>query len=285
MQAFLETQMDQPTARKVMSKTGAQQIYRVKSGEDALDLAVKAFACAINSGLNVERWSNLIFVTENSRYSFPGNGFLFSARTGLNRQMFIVDMNSGCTGFVDALKLASSIGGITGIVCSETYSKNIKTFNRAVSPIFSDGCAIVEFDSELWDFSLLFYDSHAAKYESISCPREGQLNMDGSIVFEYVRAVAIPEVKRLIETHKCGHLFVHQGSALVVDAFQKCFQHSDVAFYRNIEARGNLVSATIPHLMFDAFGNNFCLPNNEKALLASFGVGLSCSIGMLKERQ
>ena len=58
--------------------------------------------------------------------------------------MNLKDLNSGCTWFVDAISIASKLNGATLIICSETYSKYFKDFDRSISTIFSD-CASIFF--------------------------------------------------------------------------------------------------------------------------------------------
>ena len=87
-------------------------------------------------------------MTENNTRDYPGNSFLFASKCNLSEELNLYDINSGCTGFIDAIKLADKIDGNTIIVCSETYSKNISGFQRNISTLFSDAAAIFFYDKK-----------------------------------------------------------------------------------------------------------------------------------------
>jgi 3-oxoacyl-[acyl-carrier-protein] synthase III len=82
----------------------------------------------------------------------------------LSDEVNIYDLNSGCTGFVDAIKIANKLYGNTLIVCSETYSKNIPYFQRSISTLFSDGASIFLFDKKNLFHCLSSYGQIEAKY-------------------------------------------------------------------------------------------------------------------------
>ena len=62
-----------------------------------------------NSKFKKENIDNLIFVTETNNFNFTGNSFLFASLINLKSNIKLYDLNSGCTGFVDALDLANSL--------------------------------------------------------------------------------------------------------------------------------------------------------------------------------
>ena len=64
-------------------------------------------------------------------------------------------INSGCTGYVDALYLASKLikkNQDVIIVTSDTYSKYIDINDRSIRPIFSDGasCTHLQYEKNAW---------------------------------------------------------------------------------------------------------------------------------------
>jgi 3-oxoacyl-[acyl-carrier-protein] synthase-3 len=201
-----------------------------------------------------------------------------------DEKISVLDLNSGCTGFVDALRIACHFPEKTLIVCAENYSKNMFSFNRTVSPIFSDAAAVIHFDPAEW--AVREFDSRvdASGWDAISCQHNGELQMDGRRVFEFVNSVATPLIRDVISRHDVDHIFLHQGSVLVLEHIIKKLRdtHSNIPI--NVGDCGNLVSATIPKLMQDTLGTHINVTPGTKLLLASFGVGLATSL-LLLERQ
>lgn len=273
------------TADSIIAKTGPKHVFVCDDNTDALDLALGAFrSLQSDVGRDALSFKNLIYVTENNRLRYPGNGYLFANLLEFDEKISVLDINSGCTGFVDALRIASHFSDKTLIVCAENYSKNMASFNRTVSPIFSDAAAVVFFDPADW--AVLEFDSRvdASGWEAISCQHGGELQMDGRRVFEFVNAVATPLIRDIIARHQVDHIFLHQGSVLVLEHIIKKLRNTHPNIPVNVSDRGNLVSATIPKLIQDTLGASVDIAPGTKMLLASFGVGLATSL-LLLERQ
>ena len=118
--------------KKTISKTGPKNVFYTEKNITTLDLATDAYKNFLkkNSKFKKENIDNLIFVTETNNFNFPGNSFLFASLINLKSNIKLYDLNSGCTGFVDALDLANSFKGSSLIVCAEAYSKHISKFDR-----------------------------------------------------------------------------------------------------------------------------------------------------------
>ena len=92
----------------------------------------------------------LISVTETPMLQLPGNSTSYISRSSLKDDLFAVDLNAGCTGFVDAIRLAFGLKAPTIIVTSETYSTRIVGIQRNLTPVFSDGAAACYFEPVRW---------------------------------------------------------------------------------------------------------------------------------------
>ena len=89
-----------------LGKTGPKKLFECDKDENTLTLSNKAWKNLKKKDLkNIEA---LFYVTETPVKQFPGNGFLFASDNKLNQNIQIIDINSGCTGFVDALTLSLS---------------------------------------------------------------------------------------------------------------------------------------------------------------------------------
>jgi len=267
-------------AKEILKKTGPKIIYKCSQNENSLTLALECFKKLKLNKSDILEIKNLIFVTESPIKLFPGNGYIFASKTSLLKNINIIDINAGCTGFVDALKIANGFKGKTIIVCSETYSKHINKFNRAVSPLFSDGSSIFIFDKKI--FKIVKYISGFEKntYNDLFCDTYSHLEMKGAHVFNFTTSVVIPALTNFLNNNvNISKLYIHQASSLVVNRFHSTFSKIDMP--TNIKKIGNTVSSTIPILIHNDLKNNK-IQNKSYLALCSFGVGLGFNIMLIK---
>ena len=102
--------------------------------------------------------------------------------------------------------------------------------------------------------------------------------MDGREVFNFVRTIVRPSLTDYLKKIKkpVKTIFLHQASKVVLNYFDSYYSNK-YHLPKNIEKRGNSVSATIPVLLYDNF-KDF----RNTVILCGFGVGLSLSIITLK---
>lgn len=280
-------------AKKVLEKTGPKNLLITSEDENALSLSVDAcnklfIKLESHNDVSIKNIKSLLSVTESPQLLFPGNGTQIASSVGLSEDTSIFDINAGCTGFVDAIRLSFGMNQPSLIICSETYSKHWKNFNRAVSSLFSDAAAAIYFDPNDWnmidsigkyqpDSSLLISSPHGA-------PNSGEVVMQGKDVANFVNSTVIPSAKELLDKLPIiDRGYFHQGSSFVVDAIKSKLGKYFKSIPSNIAIRGNSVSATLPILIYDDI-NNSPIKSGEKILIAGFGVGLALSICILQKK-
>jgi len=272
---------------RLIEKTGPKFLRHLEDDESTLTIGLDALNKLLDklqkNGIDISSVSNFISVTETPVRNFPGNSFDLISGTSLNENIFAIDINAGCTGFVDAVRLASSLGRRSIILCSEAYSKRIPKFDRSVSPLFSDAAAAVFYDTGSWRIcgeagGIRKSTSSVICAESSS----GDLKMTGRDVAEFVSDIVIIEIEKLCQEFSPDIVLVHQGSKFVVDFLKSRLNIENAIFPENIIDIGNTVSASIP-ILYEQFINNSLLKKNSKILIAGFGVGLSYSIAVLEK--
>jgi len=264
----------------IINKTGAEKLYKCDDNEDTLTLSIKAYD-NLKEKVNPINFSNLIYVTENPKIQFPGNAFLFASNLKFNEDLNLIDINSGCSGFVDAIKIAKNLEGNTLIVCSETYSKNIKSFNRSTSPIFSDGAFVFLFNKKKISVHDTLSGFKQNSFNDLYSKHNENVYMHGSKVFSFTSSKVLPSLINFLEKHKQKNIkkiFLHQGSKVVCDFFLEKLANFKVDKPSNIKYRGNSVSSTIPILIID---DNYDFKSNEFFVICGFGVGLNFSIALI----
>lgn len=270
-------------AKEIISKTGPTILYKAHRNEDTLTLSIKAFNLLKLNTLDKNNIRNIIFVTETPVKLFPGNGYIFASKTSFQNKINIIDINAGCTGFVDALKIANCFNGNTLIICSETYSKHIQKFDRSVSTLFSDAASVFVFDKKR--FNIIKYTSGFEKntFDDLFCNQDSVLKMKGANVFNFCTSTVLPNLKKFIRENNVNitKIYIHQGSSLVIDFFRSQFLDNKILIPSNIMKIGNTVSSSIPILMYNDLKNNN-LKKGSYFILCSFGVGLAFNIMLLK---
>ena len=129
--------------KKILDKTGIKAVYKSNPNETALSMAIKA---AKKIKFKKSEIDALVYVTQSPEFLLPTNACLIQNHIKLNKDIIAFDVNLGCSGFLYALRLATSLieskqikNGL--IICADTYTKYISKTNTACRPIFSDAAA------------------------------------------------------------------------------------------------------------------------------------------------
>jgi 3-oxoacyl-[acyl-carrier-protein] synthase-3 len=269
--------------KEIILKTGPKKLFVCSKNENTLSLSLKAWKNLKNKK-NLNHIKTLFYVTETPIKQFPGNGFLFVSKINLRDNIQVIDINSGCTGFVDALSMCLTSKKNSIIICSESYSKNNANFNRSISTLFSDGSSA--FIPNLKEMKIIdsSFGYKKNSYEHLECNIEKNINMDGKKVYDFVSTDVYPALIKILKKNKnkkIDRIYIHQGSKFVVDFLKEKLKKFCNNIPTNIEKAGNFVSATIPMLISqdikkEPFGNK------ENIILCGFGVGLAYSILVLE---
>jgi 3-oxoacyl-[acyl-carrier-protein] synthase-3 len=269
-----------------LDKTGPVSLFHSKEEEDALSLAIESIEqLIVQHNVDINDIENLVSVTESPRNPFPGNASIIASSFPFKKTISTYDLNAGCTGFVDAIKICMGINTNSLIICSETYSKHIHNFNRATSTLFSDGAAAIYFRPSDWTLleSCALFKSNTYKYISLE-KLSSELNMDGKEVFNFVASNVMPELKEIFTKYpSIDRAYIHQGSKLVVDYIGTRLRGTNTKIPSNIENLGNFVSATLPILIYEDVQNN-AIKSGETILLVGFGVGLFFSACIIQKK-
>ncbi|MCZ2393667.1 MAG: hypothetical protein LC105_07425 [Chitinophagales bacterium] len=253
---------------------------------------------AIQQLLDGLKWSSsevglLISATQTPDYSTPGNSYLYQKELNLPNHCILLDLNVGCTGFLQSLLVALAQGQLLNnkriiIVCGDTDILTGPERHESNKLIGDTVCAIaLEFQTKSLEY-IFDFQTNGNAYRSIyseksfsraisSNPKgflSPQIQMDGEMIFDYIAHTVIPSLKKFELTLKTRNktYYIHQPNLMyheyIVKKMGWDFNQSPTCIHNF----GNVSSAMIPLTIQK---NKHLLKQNQKSLLASFGVGLS----------
>ena len=231
--------------------------------------------------------SHIVSVTNTPSIKFPGISNFIASHFKLEK-IHCINLNLGCTGYVDALTLAYDIINFNKsckvlIVTSDTYSKFINFGNKSIRSLFSDGASAFVLNHKNIELIEKSYGFLKNTGEKIVCEYNQDLSMNGIAIYDFTMASVLPNLISFIEKSKkkIDRIYLHQGSKFIIKHFQTKLSKYCKHIPENISLKGNLVSATIPHLINDDLIKK-PLKNEEVILICGFGVGLAYKMILLK---
>jgi 3-oxoacyl-[acyl-carrier-protein] synthase-3 len=284
-------------AHKIAAATGIHTRHLAPEGMTACDLG-EAAAKELLQGL---QWTSesidlLVVVTQTPDYPLPGNSPILQYRLGLRQECGTLDINSGCSGFIDGLWAAASMlftsSGTRGLlIVGDTTSQFVSITDHNTRPLFGDCVAAIGIekgaDKDMFVGIVPGVDGSGAPYLTVidgasrnPLPNAsfGRLFMDGPQVL----AFALRQVPKNISTvmqvagweiSDVDHFLLHQANEAMIRHLTKKTGFSDSQMVLALADAGNTSSASIP-LAITSLGESLVQTQEPRNLLMSgFGVG------------
>jgi 3-oxoacyl-[acyl-carrier-protein] synthase-3 len=283
----------------------------------AADLVCRALEHVFAEGrVAREEIDALILVTQSPDYFMPPTSSVIQGRLGLKTDMFCMDINQGCAGFVMGLMQAFLLLGQEEIrkvaVCNaDVLSRKVSERDRNSYPLIGDAAsvAIVErvdgaprilanlkMDGSRWDVLTI----PAGGFRQPSSPEtavmqeDGEnlrapdhLRMDGSAVFNFVQTEVPPLIEDLLvragtSAAEVDYFLFHQPNRFML---QKLAERLGVPYEKMpsnvVEHYGNSSGVSIPMAIAHNLRESLT-STSYRACLAGFGVGLTWAAMLLQ---
>jgi 3-oxoacyl-[acyl-carrier-protein] synthase-3 len=308
-----EWSMDQIEAR-----SGVRCRYVCDKSETALDLAYKACMKLFDENREArDVVDGIVFCTQSPDYIIPSNSSILHGMLDLPEEVFAVDINHACSGYVYGLSVAHGAilsGAATNVllVTAETYSKYINPGDRSTRVLFGDGAAVSWITSSgdsrgLIDarFATLGKDFRLFHIPAGGCrlPRSEEtmrpktdsngnvrtlenIYMDGMKILGFVNTKVLKQIRALLEKNGLGagdidvYVF-HQASKMVIDSLTRLLGIDPLKVFGNVAEVGNTVSASIPIALKCAMESGV-LRRGHRVLISGFGAGLSWATALVE---
>lgn len=312
-------QFDFPRARSLkLKEVMGYDRHRIVDGPVCVsDLAVAGFEHLFAQGLlGRDDFDALVVVTQTPDYLMPGTSSVIQGRLGLKHDLFCLDINQGCAGFLIGLYQAFMLLEQPAIrrvalVNADVMSRKVCKGDRNSYPLIGDAAAITVVgrsdDTRPIHANLQMDGSRRAalmipagglrepcseQTRVAQADAEGNLRarehlvMDGSAVFNFVQTEVPPMIAALLATAQVDAVAVdaylfHQPNRFMLQKLAEKMQvPADKMPSNVVEHFGNSSGVTIP-LALALNLRERVLRETLTAVLGGFGVGLTWSAMLL----
>jgi 3-oxoacyl-[acyl-carrier-protein] synthase-3 len=270
----------------------------------ASDLGFKAAQAIFDQDISLSKnVKALIFLSQTSDYKIPFTSNILQFKLGLDQDTLCLDINAGCTGFVQGLSVAFSIANtfdddeLVLLIVSETLSKILAPSDRSTTMLFGDaGSAIIIGKSKTAGKSYFNTFSDGGNFESIIIRDGGfrniiteksfslenkmsnlNLSMDGPKVFDFTLREIVPSILKLISDNSINvdsidYFLLHQSNRFIIKQIIGKLGIATDKTLINIEKFGNTSGVSIP-LLINTFKDK--LNNSKQVMFTGYGSGLN----------
>lgn len=272
---------------KILEKIGIETRSICSDNQDSFDLSCQAFEEFMEIS-NCELIDFIIYVSNSSRKRAPGDGHLLLSKyqSYFKNNPGCLDINSGCSGYVYALGIASSLIESSSynsilIITADNYSKYISKTDKSNLTLFGDAACIslvskVPISPEAWLIENFKSGSYGQGYNDLNISFEGnscKLYMNGQNVFRFTATEVINFIRNQdIDLHTKKIIF-HQANKFMLNYMKEKLQIKDQDFLVDIIHTGNTVSSSIPLVIQKEIKNII----GKELFLCGFGIGASYS--------
>lgn len=275
------------------------------------DLCIYGMNYLFNQGLLVrDEIDALILVTQTPDYFIPPTSFVLQGKLGLRQEIYCLDINQGCAGFIIGLIESFNLLNNKDIkkvvlINADVLSRKVSNKDRNSYPLIGDGASITIIENDVKNSKIyvnikndgcrsdvLIIPAGGMKMPSTSETsileedEEGNfrskdhLKMDGRAVFNFVQTEVPPLIDDLINKSQINkenieyYLFHQPNKFMLQKLADKMGVSRDKMPNNIVENFGNSSGATIPLNITFNLGQK--LINNEYMVcLTGFGVGLT----------
>ncbi len=291
----------------IYSRTGIRE-RRISVDKPNYYMACEAAKDALrDSGTDPSEIDLVLAATCSPDYFYPALSCIIQHETGaVNAAAF--DINSACTGFINALDTASRFLEDSDyrnilVVASERLAPHCDFTDRTSCILFGDGAGaavVTKSDKPMWSYLSAKGDFFGALYCKVdhsrsNCPMlkedtlpEGlidteskthTLQMNGKAVYKFAVDAMQTAVNKVLERSGMSlddiDLYIpHQANSRIIEAAVKSLGLGTDKVYVNLEKRGNTSSACIPTCLAELKAAGRIKPG-MKICLVGFGAGLT----------
>lgn len=302
--------LDEKSRQEIVERIGIRFRRIARPALCASDLCEKS----ANKLLSDLSWNRseielIVFVSQTPDHLIPGTAPALVQRLELNSSCMAIDINQGCSGYVNGLSITAGLMKAYGLqkallLVGDTITRTIASTDMSLVPIFSDAGSATALELTDSDIPMTFLQGSIGEdHKAIHIPHGGgkepfsadslirksisdhvertdaNLAMNGKDVFTFGLTTVPKNIQLLLEKtdtqiESVDALVLHQANQFLSDLIAKKVGISNDKTPSSLYHYGNTSCATIPVTMVTKLRERL---TNEKLnlLLSGFGVGLS----------
>jgi len=313
------TNFNFPAARSLkLKKVMGYDRHRIVDGPVcASDLVCRAFEHLFAAGhLQRDEIDALILVTQTPDYFMPPTSSVVQGRLGLKTDMFCLDINQGCAGFLIGLMQAFPLLDQpevrkVAVVNVDVLSRKVSDRDRNSYPLIGDAASITIVERSIDERTILAnLKMDGSRCEALMIPAGGlrqpsspetaelkedgenlraadHLRMDGSAVFNFVQTEVPTLIEELLQragvtAEEIDYFLFHQPNRFML---QKLAERLQVPYEKMpsnvVEHYGNSSGVSIPMAIAHNLRQQLTA-GPLQACLSGFGVGLTWSAMLMQ---
>lgn len=304
--------------KRVEVRTGVSSRHIADTDETALDLAYQACNKLFQENTDLKsKIDGIVFCTQSEDYVMPPNSCVLHDRLGLTEDVFAIDFNLACSGYIYGLAMVRGLlatGMTTNVLLinADTYSKFIHPKDKSTRLLFGDGAAVswIEVSDNEQGIMDISCATSGGSHQLLMIPAGGSrlprsedtrvptvdvsgnvrtpehLHMDGIGILNFVKSRIPGQIRQLVERNgltlaDIDQFVFHQASKMALDSLKQLLDIDSHKVFSNISEIGNTVSASIPIALRDAQDQGIISPGHL-ILMCGFGVGLSWGSALVR---
>lgn len=255
----------------------------------------------------------IIFLTQTPDYILPKTSTLIQQKLNLRDDVFVLDINDGCSGFIygliTAFQFCSSDLKKILLMMGETPSKIVNKNDKSSNLLFGDGgaCIGIEYESNN-NVEYISNGIDGTGFDSIIIKDGGfrnvvnssslndinisegitrnalNLKMNGEDVFLFGISKVPKEINKFLSYNSISqndfdYFIMHQANLKMNTMISKKLKINDDKVLYSIDEYGNTSSLSIPITI--THNSDLIANKNIKILCSGFGVGLSWGTGLI----
>ncbi len=293
----------------IRTRTGIEQRHVLQEEENSADFAIEAAKEALLlASIEANELTHIFVATCTPQMLTPSMACLVAGALEIkeNKQLFALDINAACSGFVYGIELIRSIFALNPkakvlFVTSESLSRRMNYLDRSTSVLFGDAATAIVISSQILS------DAHQPQLKIIDslCYTDGTLKdlitigggtalighvgyelredfflqMQGRDVYKHAIRSMAQSCKDILEKHSLNLSEIrfavpHQANMRIIEAVYDKLEVPLEARFVNVHKYGNTSASSIPLALHDVFEKNL-LRADDKILLTTFGGGLT----------
>ncbi len=271
-----------------LEKLGISNRYILSDGETALQLACDACSRLFTEE-NIDKKSikSLFYITQTPENILPQNSSLLQDQLSLPDNMYAIDINLGCSGYVYTLALAKAVMQAEKlsnalIITADCYSKIMDFSDKNTMSVFGDAATATYITNDVQiGFSDTGTDGSGAP---MLCTNElAKVFMNGRAIFNFMMKRIPPSIdgclkKNGLTVDDIDFFVFHQANAFMLQALTINMKLPPEKVFTYFSHCGNTVSSSIPIALEELLKTNI---QGKKVIISGFGVGLSWATNII----